>query len=126
MCGWRERNRECAAAWAGEGRLMASASMARSAVVACGEYPGATVCALIGTASVSARSESRLIILRKSFFDLLVVELVERRGYRFAEFGLAPFALWDAGGEGIELRQHFRIDELLIITHTEGFERANR
>ena len=96
--------------------------MARSAVDACDEYPGATVCARIGAASVSVNSVSRLIIiLRKSPFvvELLVVELVEGCGYRVAEFGLAPFALWNAGGEGIELRQHFRIDELLILPHTE-------
>jgi hypothetical protein len=43
MCGCSERNLECSDAFTGDGLLMTSASVARSAEDAWGEYPGAVV-----------------------------------------------------------------------------------
>ena len=62
MRGWHERNFECADALVGDGRLMTSASVARSVAADWGEYPG-LVCARSGRASTSVSVSASLLFI---------------------------------------------------------------
>src|ERR1700680_4521817 len=75
MWGWSERNLECADALVGDGRLMTSASVARSVAADCGEYPG-VVCARSGRASTSVTVGTSFLFI---YLGYLCAGLVPRR-----------------------------------------------
>src|ERR1700751_6021049 len=81
MWGWSERKRECADACAGDGLVMASASVARSTVVDCGEYPGVVAWAPSEAPHNSAAGRTERLIILVDFL-ILMEENFTRRAAR--------------------------------------------
>src|ERR1700716_1181578 len=135
MCGWSERNLECAEALDGDGRAIASASATRSATAACWEYPG-VVCAPSGRDSASNAIKTYLVIpcdvlcvmvsLAPNKRPRSLVEMVESFLDRPAQSHLALFTGVDTSRQRMKFVEHLSFHEFLRLANAQRFESSNR